>query len=116
MTNTMKDAEIVARRFTFDGVQINLHADGALSTRMHFVGRVKLPVATMWREIDDVCVYTYAELPAFIKAAKSGERAADRDRADWINSGRCAAQVAANGRDRMRAARERIENRRANGW
>ena len=116
MNTTTTEAEIIARRFTFDGVQINLHADGALSTRMHFVGRVKLPVATMWREIDDVCVYTYAELPGFIRAAKSGERQAARDRADWINSGRCAAQVAANRRDRMEAARARIENFRGKGW
>jgi hypothetical protein len=104
MNNTANtDPEIIARRATFDGVAINLHADGSLSTRTHFIGRIKLPVTTMWREIDDVSIFTYAELSDFIRAAKAGERQKARDRADWINSGRCAAQVAANSRDRMNA-------------
>jgi len=58
---------VVATRTTSDGVKVYLHADGAVSDRQSYF-RVKRPVATMFRAIDDVSLYDAAELPAFIKA------------------------------------------------
>lgn len=63
---------IVATRTTFDGVQVFLHADGSVSDRLRFIGRTKLPEATMWRATADFCLYTHVELPAFIKNVAKG--------------------------------------------
>jgi hypothetical protein len=71
MTNTTT-AEVVARRTTFDGVTIFLHADGSVSDRLNFF-RGKLPAASMWRAIDDASIYTHAEVPAMIRDAKAGK-------------------------------------------
>lgn len=64
--------EIVATRTTFDGVQVFLHADGSVSDRLRFIGRTKLPAATMWRAAADFSLYTHDELPAFIKKVARG--------------------------------------------
>jgi hypothetical protein len=92
MTNTTtgtkgQDAEIIARRRSFDGVDIFLHADGALSTRTHFIGRSKLPADLMWRVADDLALYTYAEVHSLIKSVRSGT---------WQKEQARAARVAAN--------------------
>lgn len=71
-TATQTESEIIARRETFDGVTVFIHADGALSTRMHFVGRAKLPASDVWAVAAEVCTYTYAELPGLIRSVKSG--------------------------------------------
>jgi hypothetical protein len=64
--------QIVATRTTFDGIQVFLHTDGSVSDRLRFIGRTKLPVATMWRAAADFSLYTHAELPAFIKKVAKG--------------------------------------------
>jgi hypothetical protein len=66
------ESPIISTRRTFDGVTVYLHADGAVSDRMSYIGRVKLPVATMWRAWEDVCTYEHTELRAFIKAVRDG--------------------------------------------
>lgn len=73
MKNNNSDPKVVASRSTFDGVTVFLHEDGSLSTRSNFIGRAKLPVATMWRLFDDVCTYTIEELPNFIRGARAGQ-------------------------------------------
>ena len=58
--------EIVATRTTLDGVTVYLHADGKLSTRnLDVVYGAKLAVATMFRAIDDLSLYEFAEIKAF---------------------------------------------------
>lgn len=64
--------DIISTRKTFDGVTVFLHADGSVSDRRAFVGRIKLPRATMWRAWEDVCTYTHAELADFIRAVRDG--------------------------------------------
>jgi hypothetical protein len=67
-------AEVVSTRTTFDGASVFLHADGMVSNRLHVVAGGKLPLASMWRVWGDVCVYTHAELPEMIRAAKKPAR------------------------------------------
>lgn len=69
MTN---NNDVVSTRTTFDGVTVFLHADGAVSDRRSFVGRIKLPLAGMWRAWEDVCTYTHAELADWIRAVRDG--------------------------------------------
>lgn len=61
------DAAIVATRRTFDSVVIRVHANGELSDRMNYVRGGKLPTARLFRAADDICLYEYAELPAWIR-------------------------------------------------
>lgn len=63
---------VVSTRATFCGVTVFLHADGSVSDRRAYIGRIKLPVASMWRAWEDVCTYTHDELPAFIRAVCDG--------------------------------------------
>jgi hypothetical protein len=63
------DPEIVSSRMTHDDVRVHLHKDGSVSTRSHFF-RVRLPVSVMWRAWEDVSLYDYNELSAFIKQVK----------------------------------------------
>jgi len=72
MESNAATAAIVATRTTFDGVQVFLHADGSVSDRLRFIGRVNLPLATMWRAAADFSLYTHAELATFIKKAATG--------------------------------------------
>lgn len=67
------DPEIVARGKTFDGYDVNMHADGALSTRSHFIGRSKLPRAAMWPTWKWIETYTLDELSGLIKAVRAGK-------------------------------------------
>lgn len=69
---TTTKTEVVAKRTTFDGVTIYIHSDGSVSDRLNFF-RGKLPLETMWRAIDDVAVYTHAEVPQMIREAKAGK-------------------------------------------
>lgn len=69
----MVDSAIVAKRKTFDGVVVFLHANGEMSDHLNFIKGGKLPAAVMWRFAADVCLYTHAELPNLIRAAKRGE-------------------------------------------
>lgn len=68
-------AEIVATRKTFDGIVVCLWSDGLLTGRTgERVFGGKLPLGAMWRAVDDVCLYTWAELPAFVRTVKAGSR------------------------------------------
>jgi len=89
---------IVATRKTFDEVIIFLHADGSLSTRTHYLYGGKLPLASMWRLIDDVCLYSFTELRNFLRAAQAGEIPA-KPRPTAEESARI---MAANSQNRMR--------------
>jgi hypothetical protein len=64
------DSEVVARRTTFDGVTILIHADGRLSDRLRWVPGGKVPVDRLFRFADDIGTFNYAELPDAIRAAK----------------------------------------------
>lgn len=68
----MTDQPVVAVRETLDGVTVYLHADGSLSTHTHYLYGGKLPEATMWRLIDDVCLYMFEELRGFLCQARLG--------------------------------------------
>ena len=94
MTNTNIDPKVIATRNTFDGVTVFLHEDGSLSTRSSFIGRVKLPVATMWRHFDDVCLYAIEEIPNFIRAAKAGNTPAKPRPSAEMSEGIMAANAA----------------------
>lgn len=72
------NTEIVATRKTFDGITVHLHSDGRLSDNFNFIKGGKLPIASMWRVLADLCVYTHAELPALIAEVKAGK---------WVPSG-----------------------------
>lgn len=85
--------EIVATRTTYDGVQVFLHADGSVSDRLRFIGRTKLPETTMWRAAEDFCLYTHAELPAFIKNVAKGAQKFFSVRVDRPESERLYRQV-----------------------
>lgn len=63
---------IVSTRTTFCGVTVFLHADGSVSDRMRYLTGGKMPTDTMWRAWEDVCIYTHAEIPAFIRSVKAG--------------------------------------------
>lgn len=76
-------SEVVATRKTFDGVVVYLHADGSVSTLMHFLRGGKLPLASMWRFAADICLMTFAELPEEIRCEKKGKRKAFAIR-DWV--------------------------------
>ena len=67
-------AEIVAHRKTYDGIAVALWSDGLVTGRTgERITNVKLPTSCMWRAAGDFSVYTWAELPAFIrKVAKLG--------------------------------------------
>jgi hypothetical protein len=91
--------EVVATRQTFDGVTVYLHADGALSTRMAFVGGGNLPLAAMWRFVGDICLMTFAELVGEVRAEKRGQRRLFTVR-DWVPESQqvwAAGPVLANG-------------------
>lgn len=60
-------APVVATRQTFDGVTLYFHKDGTVSTRMATVTRCKIKQAALWNVADDVCLYTFAEVPALIR-------------------------------------------------
>lgn len=79
---------VVATRTTFDGVQVFIHADGSVSDRLRFIGRTKLPEVSMWRAVGDICLYTHAELPAFIKKVAKGAQKMFRVRIDRPESER----------------------------
>jgi hypothetical protein len=119
MNQINTESEIAARRRTFDGVQIFVHADGSLSNRTNFIGRSKLPISMIWIVADEICTYTHDELAGLIRSVKSGAweqaREKTRSRLAWIASGNAEAQVETNRRDRMAAAREFIEYNR-NPW
>jgi hypothetical protein len=70
MTTT---TETIARRQTFDGVTVYLHSDGSISTRDRVLPvAFRLPVATMHRVFDDVCVWTIEELHTLAMLAREG--------------------------------------------
>ena len=70
----MNASHIIATRKTFDGIAVALWSDGLVTGRLgERVTGVKLPSACAFRAIDDVCLYTWAELPAFVRSvAKAG--------------------------------------------
>lgn len=54
---------VIAERKTFDGVTVYVHSDGRLSTRnLSVVFGVRFEMSTMFRLIDDICLYDFAEL------------------------------------------------------
>jgi hypothetical protein len=65
------DPQIVASRLTFDRVLVFVHADGSLSDRLNFLRGGRLPLATLWRKIDDICLYTHAELPEYTRTTRT---------------------------------------------
>jgi hypothetical protein len=81
------EPEVIATRHTFDGVLVNLHSDGSLSTRQSFL-RVRLPIETMWRFMADVCLYNYAELAAAVKGMRAGSSRPFSIRKDVLESER----------------------------
>lgn len=79
----MSTNPVVATRKTFDGVTVYLHSNGELSTVMYFVKGGKLPLASMWRFAEDICLMTFKELPDQIRAEKKGKRRPFAIR-DWV--------------------------------
>jgi hypothetical protein len=73
---------VVSTRTTFCGVTVHLHADGSVSNRRNYIGRIKLPVAIMWRAWEDVCTYTHDELADWIRAVRDGSWTPVRVRSD----------------------------------
>jgi hypothetical protein len=71
MNTTTTQPEVIATRKTFDGVTIFLHADGQVSNRLSFY-RGRLPMVVAFRVMDDLCLYTAAEIPDLMRRAKSG--------------------------------------------
>lgn len=61
---------ILATRTTLDGLPVEAHDDGRLSFRDRYVLGGGLPREALWTALDDVCLYTAAELPRLVKAAK----------------------------------------------
>jgi len=64
-------SEIVSTRKTFDGVEVYLHADGSVSTRMWFF-RGKFSSDVMWRAWGDIGI------PAYMREVKRGKLAWQR--------------------------------------
>lgn len=81
------EAEIVAVRRTFDGAVVNFHANGEVSFRTSFL-RGKLPLATMWKVAENVCLWTADELPSLLREARAGRVRAFRVRVDIPESQR----------------------------
>jgi len=65
---------IIATRKTFDGISVVLWSDGLVTGRNgERVCGVKLPSSCAFRAVDDFGLYTWAELPAFVRSvAKAG--------------------------------------------
>jgi hypothetical protein len=72
MNTATKDPEVVSTRSTFDGVRVQLHANGEISDRQSFF-RGKLPTAEMWAVWEDIGLYTHAEIPAMLRAVRAGK-------------------------------------------
>lgn len=71
-TTSTTPAAIVATRKTFDGIAVCLWSDGLLTGRMgERIYGGKLPTSCMWRAIDEVCMYSWAELSAFVRTVKA---------------------------------------------
>lgn len=112
MKNATIEAAIIGTRRSFDGATINLHADGSLSTVLYFLRGGKLPVASMWRHLDDVCLYAVAELPDFIRAANKA-KPARKPRPTAEESERI---MAVNSRQRFDANQVKLIYRTAIEW
>lgn len=66
---------VVAQRVLFDGVRVSISADGKISDPLYvWFGRVH--ASRLWEVIDNLCLYTAAEVRAAI--AKGGEWSAAR--------------------------------------
>jgi len=70
-TATKTDPEVISTRHTFDGARVQLHANGEISDRQSFF-RGKLDPTKMWTVWEDITLYTYAEIPGLIRAARRG--------------------------------------------
>jgi hypothetical protein len=66
--------EVIATRKTFDGITVALWSDGLVTGRTgERVCGVKLPTSCAFRAADDFGLYTWSELPGFIRSvAKAG--------------------------------------------
>jgi len=107
---TKQDPEVVSTRTTFDGVRVQLHANGEISDRQSFF-RGKLPVGEMWRAWEDITLYTHAEIPALIKAVRAGKFTPFRVKPSIDHEG----IMAYNRARRMERARQMNESRKVRG-
>jgi hypothetical protein len=71
----MNSANIIASRKTFDGIAVVVWSDGLVTGRNgERVCGVKLPLACAFRAADDFGLYTWAELPAFVRSVTKAGR------------------------------------------
>lgn len=108
--STAANTEAVSTRQTFDGVRVQLHANGEISDRLSFF-RGRLPVDQMWFVWEDITLYTHAEIPALLRSVRAGKFTRFQVKPSIDHEG----IMAENRARRMARARQMNESRKVRG-